>query len=94
MNEHEQINSIVREEREGLFTVTETCWRIFCVVDGRNLPEVMRRLPQDWRDEFGGWAHRNLGNDQERAELLSIYGADHPRLEEALAAVRSWLASG
>ena len=94
MIETREIERIAEEEACGIYTTAESCWRVFRMIDGRNLPEVVRRLPPELRDEFTGWAQRNLGNDLSRTEFVYVRGAEHPQFEEALAAVRSWLAFG
>ena len=94
MNDTREIERIAADERSGMYTVSESCWRVFCLIDGRNLTDVVDGLPPALRDEFATWAHRHFANDRNRAEFLSVRGADHPHFEEALAAVRSWLAFG
>ena len=94
MNETMEIQRIAADELAGMYTVAESCWRVFCLIDGQNLNEVVSGLPQPLRDDFTGWAHRTFANDRNRAEFLSVRGADHPHFEEALAAVRAWLAFG
>jgi hypothetical protein len=91
MNQLDEIDRIAADERAGTCTVAETCWRIFCLIDGANLERVVGRLPADLRDEFTAWARRSYDNDRPVSGFVSIRG-DHERFEEALAAVRAWLA--
>jgi hypothetical protein len=87
------LDRILQEFDEGLYTLGETHWRLLKVSHGAaEIDNLIARLPGDFAAAWIEWARASFsGSDEGRVFLGS--GSRTPNEQQSIDAMRGWLAT-
>jgi hypothetical protein len=86
------VNQLVRDYDEGLYTLTETNWRLLQLVESADqIAALIARLPAEFAAGWLVWARNSFGGNEGEYFVLGRGPVD-PREKAAIDALRVWLA--